>query len=316
MMNPRAWWLRWHQWSGPRRRLKVTSTGRTYLLITVGVGLAALNTGNNLLYLVLGFLLSVILLSGVLSERMLRELQVKRLMPSGAFAFESFPLRYEVIHPTGRAFAVRVSESEPRLKGSAWISTLAPDEARVATSEVTAPRRGPLSLQDIEVSTLFPFGLFEKTRLIAVPAQLLIFPRRGFNCEPQRNAPGHAIGNAGSSRFRDGGGDLLGLRELMPTEDARRIHWKKSAAVGKALTTEREREERRQYTLRLSVEQPLPALDAACEELAAEMSHLLDQGHEVGLHAGHRKLRPGSGAEHERRLLCALALAGFEEPHP
>ena len=42
--------------------------GRTFLVVTVGVGLGALNTGNNLLYLVLGMMLSLIVVSGVLSS--------------------------------------------------------------------------------------------------------------------------------------------------------------------------------------------------------------------------------------------------------
>ena len=57
----RAWWK-------PPRTMTITRVGRTYLVITMGVGLGALNTGNNLLYLVLGFLLSLIIASGVLSS--------------------------------------------------------------------------------------------------------------------------------------------------------------------------------------------------------------------------------------------------------
>ena len=42
------------RWLRPPRTLRVTRAGRTYLLLTMGIGLGALNTGNNLLYLVLG----------------------------------------------------------------------------------------------------------------------------------------------------------------------------------------------------------------------------------------------------------------------
>ena len=37
-----------------RRYLKFTREGRVFLLVTLGVGTGAVNTGNNLLYLVLG----------------------------------------------------------------------------------------------------------------------------------------------------------------------------------------------------------------------------------------------------------------------
>ena len=56
--------------------------GRTYLVVTFGVGLGALNTGNNLLYLVLGLLLAMVVASGVLSERCLRYLSSAGWAPS------------------------------------------------------------------------------------------------------------------------------------------------------------------------------------------------------------------------------------------
>ena len=46
----RAWWR-------PPRKLKFTREGKYFLGITLGVGFAAINTGNNLLYLLLGMLL-------------------------------------------------------------------------------------------------------------------------------------------------------------------------------------------------------------------------------------------------------------------
>jgi hypothetical protein len=81
-----TFWARLRRWLRPPRTLRITRTGRTYLVLTLGVGFGALNTGNNLLYLVLGLLLSLIVVSGVLSERCLRGLRVKRLGTESAFA--------------------------------------------------------------------------------------------------------------------------------------------------------------------------------------------------------------------------------------
>ena len=65
-----------------RRRLSFTRLGRWYVGLTIGIGLAAINTGNNLLFLVLGLLLSSIVVSGVLSEVSLRGVRVERRLPS------------------------------------------------------------------------------------------------------------------------------------------------------------------------------------------------------------------------------------------
>ena len=45
------------------RKLSLTREGKYFLLITFGVGFAAINSGNNLLYLTLGLLLSMIVVS-------------------------------------------------------------------------------------------------------------------------------------------------------------------------------------------------------------------------------------------------------------
>ena len=65
-------WSRLRRRLRPPRRLQFTREGRIIVLLSVGVGFAAINTGNNLLYLLLGWLLSFIIASGILSEQTLR----------------------------------------------------------------------------------------------------------------------------------------------------------------------------------------------------------------------------------------------------
>ena len=311
---PRRWRWPW-QWKAPRR-LRVTRIGRTYLVITVGIGLGALNTGNNLLYLVLGFLLSIIVLSGVLSERVLVELSVRRLLPEGVFAGEPFALRYEVTRKKGRAFALRLKEVSGGVEGWAWVPHVGAALPLVVRADATVGRRGPHRLSGIDVSTIFPFGLFEKSRTLEVEDLLLVWPRRGFTCEPPDADTGIHVGDLGQSRHRDGGGDLLGLRELSDGEDARRIHWKKSASGPRLLKVEREREDRKQYTLSVKAALPGDDLERECEETAALSHRLLEEGHEVGLHTPGHRIRPSAGRGHEKRLLTALAWLGFEEGAP
>src|SRR6185312_12512995 len=64
---------------GPPRQLKVTREGWFYGIVTLGVGAAAINTGNNLLYLVLGLQLASIVISGVLSESVITGLELTSL---------------------------------------------------------------------------------------------------------------------------------------------------------------------------------------------------------------------------------------------
>src|SRR5712672_1728063 len=72
------------------RRLRVSREGKYFIGITIGVGLAAINTGNNLLFLLLGWMCSVIIASGILSEQSLRGLVVTRQPPPRIFAGRPF----------------------------------------------------------------------------------------------------------------------------------------------------------------------------------------------------------------------------------
>ncbi len=64
----------------------VTRVGMVYILISVVIGIAAINTGNNLLYVVVAALLSAILVSGIASALVLRSLTLDVHLPEHVFA--------------------------------------------------------------------------------------------------------------------------------------------------------------------------------------------------------------------------------------
>lgn len=307
-------WSRIRQLLRPPRGLKVTPSGRTYLIVTLGVGLGALNTGNNLLYLVLGLLLTTIIVSGVLSERALRGLSIRRLGADAAYAQEPFAYRWALSRRgKGASFALSVAEDAPELTGEGRLAYLPAGEERIVRADLQAPRRGPMPLEAVKITTTWPLGLFSKTAVYPMQDVLLVYPRRGYACGDPADAQQGPIGDAGNPRRNDGDGDLLGLRELGETEDARRVHWLKSATAGKLLRTEREREERRSYLLSAPVYDESDRFERALEELAALTQRLISEGHEVGLDANGRRLRPASGPGQQRRILRALAWLGYDE---
>ncbi len=118
MVAPLA--LKFHAWGGLRRawawlwrrRLAVTRGGLIFLGMTVLFGVAAINTGTNLLYLILAMLLSLIVMSGVLSELAVKGLRLSRQVPPYVFAEEEIRVRIHVTNPRRRvpAFALEVRE--------------------------------------------------------------------------------------------------------------------------------------------------------------------------------------------------------------
>lgn len=306
----------WRRFWRPPRRLRTTPAGRTYLVLTFGVGLGALNTGNNLLYLVLGLQLSTVIVSGILSERCVRRVQVRRLLPSSPRARTPFHLGWGLRLDKGHSFALAVSEVHPLLGASVGrLAWLPPGEEVVVRAVATAPRRGPLTLHAIRISTSFPFGLFVKSRDLEAPGELLVLPGR-IPAPPEPPDPASGLGlEQRSVRGLDGGGDLAQLRELRDGEDARRIHWRKSAQLGTLLRVERDAQPQPRVVLQLDDRAPPEALDGTCEELAARAELLLARGAEVGLEStGGLRINPGAGAHHSQAILRALARAGHPEP--
>src|SRR4030065_2726019 len=68
------------------RTLSFTTEGKWFIGILLAIAIAAVNTGNNLLYLVVATLLSLIIISGFMSESALRKERTRRAaFPKRAF---------------------------------------------------------------------------------------------------------------------------------------------------------------------------------------------------------------------------------------
>src|ERR1700689_3978663 len=65
---------------------EVTRAGMIYMLITVVIGIAAINTGNNLLYVIVSSLLAAIIVSGIASAIVLRSVDLDVRLPEHVFA--------------------------------------------------------------------------------------------------------------------------------------------------------------------------------------------------------------------------------------
>jgi uncharacterized protein (DUF58 family) len=99
----------------------VTRAGMIYILISVVIGIAAINTGNNLLYVVVAALLSAILVSGVASAVVLRSLTLDVHLPEHVFAARPMLARLLVRNASSwvPSFSVRVVPAK-RQKKDHW----------------------------------------------------------------------------------------------------------------------------------------------------------------------------------------------------
>lgn len=98
----------------------VTRAGIVYVLATLVIGIAALNTGNNLLYIVVAAMLASILVSGYVSAWVLRYLDLDVRLPEHIFAGRPVFGRIVLSNPRRLlpAFSVRVVSKARKKKKS------------------------------------------------------------------------------------------------------------------------------------------------------------------------------------------------------
>jgi len=230
---------------GAWRRVRPTVEGAVFLATMAAVALAALNTGNNLLYLVFAAMLALLALSGVLSESSIRGLAVERRLAGRAFAGEPVAGSWTLIN-TRRVpgLAVRVEElpgkwAELSDHRPALFPYLAGRDRARRPGRWVFERRGRHRLERVRISTTWPFGILRKWYEIPLEQEVLVFPPRASAvAEP---AGGDAIGEAPSRRGGRGDGDLMYLRDHRAGEELGRIHWKSTARLGRRVVAERER---------------------------------------------------------------------------
>jgi uncharacterized protein (DUF58 family) len=297
------------------RALRPTRAGWCFFAITFGVGFAALNTGNNLLYLVLSLMLAFLVLSGVLSEAALRGVRVRRRLPREMFADTVGSVGLEIANVQRRvpSFAIvvedRVREAglHERPAGRAFALRVAPGASEARSYRFTPARRGSLEFIGFQVFTRFPFGLFSKSLALEAPETALVYPE--VEPVPALRELGSA-GRPGDARAGGRGSGPLasGLRDWAPGDPLRRIHWRASLRRGGLLTREVEREENTEVEVQLStVRPPGDAFERAVGWAASEVVAFLEAGSRVGLRTDDARIPPGSGAGQRGRLLAFLA---------
>lgn len=96
----------------------VTRAGIIYVLATLVIGIAALNTGNNLLYIVVAAMLAAIVVSGYVSALVLRYLELDIHLPEHVFAARPVLGRIVLRNPrrTWPSFSIRVVSTRKKRK--------------------------------------------------------------------------------------------------------------------------------------------------------------------------------------------------------
>lgn len=302
----------------PPRRLLFTRSGAVFTAGILAVGLAAVNTGNNLLFLLLGALLGLVALSGILSERMVRPVTVVRRVPRGVPVGEPARVRYEVTNNRSRFAIYTLEIREPGLPGSAFAAVIPPGETVIVRSDPVFIRRGTVPLEVVTVSTSFPFGLFRKERDLRMPGELVVWPStlRPVRTPVLSGDRSRRMGSRTASRAIHRG-EYRSMREYRPGDDPRDVHWKAAARSGSLVVREYEGEDAAGIWVCLdAAAAPGERAEESVEMAAALVARTLREGREVGFATQGRVHPPGRGEAQLEGILDTLARVDFDPALP
>ncbi len=298
--------------SGEKRLGRPTKSGVFLSAILVLVFLSALNTGENLLYIVFGGLLSVMLVSGALGWMNLRGITVSREAPHAVFRGEQVLVRVTLSNTKTFLSSVSLRLGLEGADGRTFSYALKTPArgALLLDMRHVFDRRGAYTLPPCLLSSSYPFGFFERRRAFRDAEEVLVYPRvRAVRLSALEQLPGASVA---PRRSMSDGDEYVSLREYVPGDDTRLIAWRVSARRGVWMVREMGFGNVRAVMLFLdTVPDGLPDFDGRFEdavELAASIAvTLLQRQYSVGLSAGKHLVPMGTGTFQERKILDALA---------
>ncbi|HEV2488421.1 MAG TPA: DUF58 domain-containing protein [Candidatus Acidoferrales bacterium] len=235
---------------------RLTREGVIYLIAVFVIVLAALNTGNNLLFMMLACLLAGILVSGVVSRAVLTGLDLYIELPEHVFAEQPILATVEIRNEKSitPSFSLRVvglqdEAREEILKQPVYFPYIPHESSARQKVELLFPRRGVYRQDAFGIRTKFPFGFLEKTRRVESTLELVVYPRVEPTDEFYEILP--LLSGEMESMHRGRGHDLYSIRDYLPTDSARFVDWKSSAKTGTLKIREFAREDERRLVLAL-----------------------------------------------------------------
>jgi len=286
---------------------RLKTSGTLFLTGMFCVLLAAWNTGDNMLYLIVGMMVSLAVVSLAFSRTTLTRLSVERTFPPTIHAGEAAELITRVRNNKKRFHSFSLHVDADQHNGS-YLLRVAPGESATAVALRTFKRRGLHLLKTTCVSTSYPFGLFEQGIVCGTESEVLVYPEVK---HLERSAVERMLGRGElvSRAGRGPGTEYYSLREYFHGDDARLISWKVSAKQGKLMLRELEKPERRALLLALDTDaDPGELFEEAVKLCASLTSRCVNGGYDVELVMPDRSVGRGSGERHLHRTLGCLAL--------
>ncbi len=302
------------------RTLQVTREGIGFIILSFTIGIGAINTGNNLLYLILAMCCSFIAVSGILSELTLRGVSLEGFSNKSIYAKEASPIRIKLTNNKKwiSSYSLRLIFPNSHQSGfevdrDLYFFHVPVGHSIEKTVMVNANNRGALKIDQCELASSFPFGFFVKSKMVPLDINCIVFPE----IRPVQLPGADQASIEGEGSIQPFGDEIFSLREFRPGDSMAAVHWKSSAKSDNLRVKEFLSGGKRNYTIFLNMTDPQTNQLVAKEELEKRVSesaslafHLIRRGDDVSLKTHETETPFGNSQAHLESLMHYLAFAG------
>jgi uncharacterized protein (DUF58 family) len=282
-------------------KVKITRSGFIYIVITILISVAAINTGNNLLYIISSLMLALMALSGAASLANLSFIRISLEPAEEIFAHIPAKFNLRVTKRFGGSFFLTLetlfgSVAVPYLKGiseeALWL---------------TLPKRGKTAVPALQVHSGFPLGFFRRFKQDTLDLPVLVYPKPAACVLPVPTGGIRGMEKRSDTILGELGDEIKELRTYRPSDPLKWVEWKATARRGRMVVREFYHLEGDTLMIDLSMRTD------SWEDRLSQACYLVLEGQRrklmVGLKLPDREVTPGLGERHRRSLMEALALA-------
>ena len=287
--------------------IKINKAGYIYIAMTILIGFSAVNTGNNLVYIVASALLSYMLVSGIFGRRNILGIDAVLEFPDEVFAGADVPVRVKLVNNRRfmPAFLVKIAANGHE----AFFPFVAVRSHVTRHVPMQFAARGLHRIPVLYLSSVFPFNFFTRYRRLPKDVTVVVFPKP-YEC-PVPNPPGILNKSRGDVCTNTAGfeSDLISIRDYVPGDPPKYISWKSTAKTGHIKTKELSAIELQQVFIDFD-QMDKRNLERTISSITHIILKLLRSKIPVGLKIEGEIFKPGLSPGHKTTILTKLALYG------
>jgi uncharacterized protein (DUF58 family) len=289
--------------------IKITKTGWIYVLLTIFMGFAAINTNNNLVFIVVSFMLSVMGISGFLGKSNLDNLRFSFFPQDEIYAQKLNKI--DIIVSNDKKYLPSVLLTIKVLGNTDKIIYLNNNQKATVTIFFTPAKRGLVHIKELEISSPYPFNFFVRRKKYTINEEILVFPHISNNLfeSYEVDIKGDDLTNDKLTHKLE---ELSNIRAYS-NDPSRRIFWKQFAKTDNLYTKEYTGDEERSLYIRFEEILHIFPLEDALSIAASTIVYGYKNSIRIVFSIGDKMFPPLTSPQIKRSILKELSLYGEPE---